>query len=31
MANKDVLELIGNTPIVEVKCFDIGQPSLFKA
>ncbi|HON11155.1 MAG TPA: cystathionine beta-synthase [Chitinispirillaceae bacterium] len=29
MANKDVLELIGNTPIVEVKCFDIGQSRLF--
>jgi cystathionine beta-synthase len=29
MANKDVLELIGNTPIVEVKCFDIGQSRLY--
>jgi cystathionine beta-synthase len=29
MACKNALELIGNTPVVEIKCFDVGQSRLF--
>jgi len=29
MIHRDILELIGNTPIVEVKSFDIGPSRLF--
>lgn len=29
MAYKDVLELIGNTPVIEIKCFDTGSSRLF--
>lgn len=29
MTYNNVLELIGNTPIVEIKCFDTGSSRLF--